>query len=67
MAGINCSKCGRWVGKDGFYDVFYDDYSGGWEEGYSLCAQCLKTMKDRNEKRIGLRNEIQIQIPLSEI
>jgi len=22
------------VGKDGFVDVCYDDYMGGWEEGY---------------------------------
>ena len=39
---IHCSKCGRFVGKDGFIDIFYDDYMGGWEEGYSLCAACLK-------------------------
>ena len=36
--GINCSKCGRWVGKDGFHD--YDSESR--EIGYPLCRECLK-------------------------
>ena len=45
---VHCSKCGRFVGKDGFIDVFYDDYMGGYEEGYSLCAACL-------EKNEGVR------------
>lgn len=35
--GINCSKCGRWVGKDGFHD--YDPESR--EIGYPLCKRCL--------------------------
>ena len=38
---LNCSKCGRFVGKGGFKDVFYDDYNGGWEIGYPLCERCL--------------------------
>jgi hypothetical protein len=38
---LNCSKCGRFVGKDGFHDVFYDGYNGGWEIGYPLCKRCL--------------------------
>ena len=33
---IHCYKCGRFVGKDGFIDVFEN------EERYSLCASCLK-------------------------
>jgi len=36
-AGINCSKCGRWVGEGGFYD--YDPESR--EIGYPLCKRCL--------------------------
>ena len=39
---FHCHKCGRFIGKDGFIDVCYDDYMGGYEEGYSLCATCLK-------------------------
>lgn len=39
---LNCCKCGKFVGKDGFIDVFYDDYSGGYEIGYPKCASCLK-------------------------
>lgn len=38
---INCSVCGRIVGKDGFHDVSYDEYNGGWEIGYPLCKRCL--------------------------
>ena len=38
---LNCSKCGRFVGKDGFHDVFYDGYNGGYEIGYPLCKRCL--------------------------
>ena len=38
---FHCHKCGRFIGKDGFIDVFYDDYNGGYEEGYSLCKRCL--------------------------
>ena len=38
---LNCSKCGRFVGKDGFKDVSYDGYNGGWEVGYPLCKRCL--------------------------
>jgi len=38
---IHCYKCGRFVGKDGFIDVSYDYYNGGYEEGYSLCKRCL--------------------------
>ena len=46
---FHCCKCGRFVGKDGFIDVSYDDYMGGYEEGYSLCASCLKR-KNENKR-----------------
>ena len=39
---VHCCKCGRFVGKAGFIDISYDSYIGGYEEGYSLCAACLK-------------------------
>lgn len=39
---LNCYKCGKFVGKDGFNDVYYDDYNGGYEIGYPECASCLK-------------------------
>ena len=29
------------VDKDGFINVTYDYYMGGWEEGYSECRRCL--------------------------
>ena len=37
---LNCYICGRFIGKDGYPDVTYDDWNGGWEEGYSMCARC---------------------------
>ncbi len=37
---IHCHKCGRFVGEDGFIDV-YDN-----EEGYSLCGLCLRNEKE---------------------
>ena len=49
--GVNCSKCGRWVGKDGFYD--YDPVER--EIGYSLCARCLK---ERKPTRYELEKEL---------
>lgn len=40
--GVNCSKCGRWVGKDGFMDVYNDEYNGyALELGSPLCKKCL--------------------------
>ena len=47
---IHCSECGRFVGKDGFADIFYDVYMGGYEEGYSLCAACLKKQKEKRKR-----------------
>ncbi|WP_374711517.1 hypothetical protein, partial [Symbiobacterium terraclitae] len=47
---INCSKCGRFVGKDGDPDVFYDDYNGGWEIGYPLCGRCLREKQARLQR-----------------
>lgn len=45
----HCSKCGRFVGKDGFIDISYDPYMGGYEEGYSLCRDCLKKQKEKRK------------------
>jgi len=44
---IHCYKCGRFVGKDGFIDISYDDYMGGYEEGYSLCSACLRKKREQ--------------------
>lgn len=41
------TKCIRFVGTDGFVDIAYDSYMGGYEEGYSLCVKCLKEKKRR--------------------
>ena len=40
MPGLNCSKCGRWVGPDGFTDAGYD-CEGTPDIGYPLCKRCL--------------------------
>ena len=51
---MNCCRCGRFVGKDGYPDVIYDDYMGGWEEGYSYCGPCGRALgrKDKREKKL---------------
>lgn len=41
-----CSKCGRFIGEGGFYDVMWDGYNGGWEEGYSTCRQHTQQIED---------------------
>ena len=38
---LNCSKCGHFVGKDGFHDVSWDYYNGGYDSGSPLCKKCL--------------------------
>jgi hypothetical protein len=37
-----CHKCGKFIGEGGLYDIFYDDYNGGYEEGYSECKKCFQ-------------------------
>ncbi len=39
--GVNCSKCGKFVGTDGFMDAGYDS-EGVPDIGYPLCGECLK-------------------------
>ena len=34
-----CYKCGKFIGVGGYYDVVYDNYNGGYEEGYSTCQK----------------------------
>ena len=46
--GVNCSKCGQFVGKDGRVDIMYDGYNGGYEMGYCYCARCLKHIQVKN-------------------
>ncbi len=41
-----CWKCGRWIGQGGFYDVYCDEYNGGWEEGYSTCREHTEGQKE---------------------
>lgn len=43
--GINCSECGRFVGKDGDLDITYDEYCGGATIGYALCRKCLNAQE----------------------
>jgi hypothetical protein len=50
MTGINCCKCGKFVGKEGNKDIVYDDYNGGFECGYPICEKCLKRNKKRKVK-----------------
>ena len=48
---INCSRCGRFVGQDGKHDVFYDDWTGGYECGYPLCGKCLSKDKKKGDSK----------------
>jgi|GEM_PF-3593174 len=48
---INCYRCGRFVGKNGFIDVYYDDYNGGYEFGYPECASCLSRTADTSDQQ----------------
>lgn len=36
---INCSKCGRFIDRQGFADIMWDEWNGGYEMGYPLCAK----------------------------
>lgn len=55
MTNLNCSECGRFVGKDGFHDV-YD----GREAGYPLCGQCLrKNPEDRRAPCVAIKEELE--------
>ena len=48
---INCSMCGRFVGPDGKHDVFYDDWTGGYECGYPMCGKCLSKNKKKGASK----------------
>ncbi len=49
----NCYKCGRFVGKDGNHDISYDDYAGGYEQGYPECRPCIdKANKKYDDARM---------------
>ena len=37
---VHCYKCGRFVGKDGYIDIYFDMGTGVHEEGYSECGSC---------------------------
>lgn len=51
---LSCSKCGRFVGKDGFQDVSYDYYCGGYGVGYPLCKRCLDRSNTKNTEQQGV-------------
>ena len=70
MNRVQCYKCGRFVGKDGFIDVTYDYYMGGWEEGYSECGKCRseRWKREDEKRRINkMTNEIYYLISKSDI
>lgn len=49
---LNCSKCGCFVGKDGFHDVVYDYYNDGYEVGYPLCKKRLDRSNTKNAQQV---------------
>lgn len=56
MSGTKCYKCGRFIGKDGYPDIAYDDYMGEREEGYSVCGPCGRE-EGREDKRVNKPDE----------
>jgi hypothetical protein len=57
MAPLNCSECGRFVGKDGDPDIVYDYYTGGYEVGYPLCGPCLRATQAALKKAEATNSE----------
>jgi len=51
---LNCSKCGRFVGKDGDPDIWHDP-SGTTEIGYPLCGECLRKRQAAIEEKAKRR------------
>lgn len=45
---LNCSRCGRFVGPDGYDDVIEVQW-GLYEEGYPLCGRCLRREQREQE------------------
>ncbi len=45
-----CYLCGRWIGTGGYYDVTYDDYGGGWVEGWSTCREHTEGAREEGGK-----------------
>jgi hypothetical protein len=41
MTPLKCYKCGQFLGRDGYPDVFLVD--GVYEEGYTMCGRCGRT------------------------
>jgi len=46
----HCCICGRYIGVGGLYDVGYDYYNGGYEEGYSTCKFHTNTETETNKE-----------------
>lgn len=40
--GTPCSRCGKFVGKDGTLDIAKDFDTGMYEMGYPECGACLR-------------------------
>jgi len=36
---MNCTICGRFVGQDGYPNLVYDDWFGGWK-AEPVCGRC---------------------------
>jgi len=46
-ANLKCTKCGRWLGRDGYPRAVYDEWNGGWELD-PLCGPCGRAMGYRD-------------------
>jgi hypothetical protein len=48
-----CYICGKFVGEGGYYDIVWDSYNGGYEEGYSTCKKHTNKSHTKNAKIKG--------------
>jgi len=45
-----CAKCGKFVGRDGYIDVAYDEDGDVPEDVFALCADHVEEGLDRNRE-----------------
>jgi hypothetical protein len=58
MMPLQCYKCGRFLGPDGYPDIVYDDWNGGYEQGYTLCGPCGRA-EGKEDKRENTKDNDQ--------
>ncbi len=47
---FNCEVCGKFICKDGYVSVVYDDWNGGEELSEAYCKKCYQIVRRGKEK-----------------